>query len=205
MRVITAITPQVKDAKRCNIFLDGEFFCGMTLEAVMKNRLRVGTSVTEEQLEQIQLQNERSAALDKALNHLTASVKTVKQIRDFLRDKGYTPAVINYVVDKLKEYGFLSDEDYARRFTETYSNKKGVKLMRVELRRKGVAEEIVDGVLDDVGSQAEAAAVLAKKYMKGKEADQKTVQKLYRHLLSKGFTYDDARTAVLSVTNEDLE
>lgn len=205
MRVITAITPQVKDAKRCNIFLDGEFFCGMTLEAVMKNRLRVGTSVTEEQLEQIQLQNERSAALDKALNHLTASVKTVKQIRDFLRDKGYTPAVINYVVDKLKEYGFLSDEDYARRFTETYSNKKGVKLMRVELRRKGVAEEIVDGVLDDVGSQAEAAAVLAKKYMKGKDADLKTVQKLYRHLLSKGFTYDDARTAVMSVTNEDLE
>lgn len=205
MRVITAITPQVKDAKRCNIFLDGEFFCGMTLEAVMKNRLRVGASVTEEQLEQIQLQNERSAALDKALNHLTASVKTVKQIRDFLRDKGYTPTVINYVVDKLKEYGFLSDEDYARRFTETYSNKKGVKLMRVELRRKGVAEEIVDGVLDDVGSQAEAAAVLAKKYMKGKEADLKTVQKLYRHLLSKGFTYDDARTAVMSVTNEDLE
>lgn len=205
MRVITAITPQVKDAKRCNIFLDGEFFCGMTLEAVMKNRLRVGTSVTEEQLEQIQLQNERSAALDKALNHLTASVKTVKQIRDFLRDKGYTPAVINYVVDKLKEYGFLSDEDYARRFTETYSSKKGVKLMRVELRRKGVAEEIVDGVLDDVGSQVEAAVVLAKKYMKGKEADLKTVQKLYRHLLSKGFTYDDARTAVLSVTNEDLE
>ena len=29
MKKITAITPQVKDKKRVNIFLDGEFYCGL--------------------------------------------------------------------------------------------------------------------------------------------------------------------------------
>ena len=37
MKIITEITPQVKNPKRCSIFLDGEFFCGMALETVMKN------------------------------------------------------------------------------------------------------------------------------------------------------------------------
>lgn len=33
---ITAITPQVKDKTRCNIFIDGRFYCGLTLEAAVK-------------------------------------------------------------------------------------------------------------------------------------------------------------------------
>ena len=38
-------------------------------------------------------------------------------------------------------------------------------------------------------------------------ADIKTVQKLYRHLLSKGFTYDDAKSAVekIKINNDEIE
>ena len=118
MKIITEITPQVKNPKRCSIFLDGEFFCGMALETVMKNRLKVGMSVTKEELEQIQHDSERTAALDKAMTFLSGSVKTEKQTRDYLKDKGYTYAVINYVADKLKENGLLNDGYYAKRFAE---------------------------------------------------------------------------------------
>jgi hypothetical protein len=60
--MITDITPQVKSASRCNIFLDGEFFCGMSLETVMKNRLKVGSRVDERTLERIQLESEMHTA-----------------------------------------------------------------------------------------------------------------------------------------------
>ena len=79
MNEITAITPQVKDKRRCNIYLDGRFCCGLTLEAAVENRLKVGQTVTEEQLAEIQLESEKSTAFDKALNHISATRKTEKE------------------------------------------------------------------------------------------------------------------------------
>ena len=76
MSEITAITPQVKDKTRCNIFVDGRFYCGLTLEAAVKNRLKAGQTIDPDRLGEIQLESERSTALDKALHFIAASQKT---------------------------------------------------------------------------------------------------------------------------------
>ena len=44
-----------------------------------------------------------------------------------------------------------------------------------------------------------------KKYMKNKVIDRSTIEKLYRHLISKGYTYDVVRRAVSVATSEDVE
>ena len=76
---ITAITPQVKDKRRCNVYIDGRFYCGLTLETVMKNRLKVGQIITPERLSEMQLESEKNTAFDKALTHISATQKTEKQ------------------------------------------------------------------------------------------------------------------------------
>ena len=85
MNEITAITPQVKDKTRCNIYIDGRFYCGMSLETTIKNRLKVGQIVSLEKLSLMQLESEKSTALDKALTHISATRKTEKQVCDFLK------------------------------------------------------------------------------------------------------------------------
>ena len=105
MAEITGITPQVKDKTRCNIEVDGRFYCGMKLETVMKNRLKVGACVDGESLSRLQLESEKTTALDKALTHISASMKTEMQIRVFLRKKGYLNDVCDYVVEKMREIG----------------------------------------------------------------------------------------------------
>ena len=114
MNEITAITPQIKDKRRCNVYIDGRFCCGLTLEATVKNRLKVGQIVSAEQLAEIQLESEKNTAFDKALTHISATQKTEKQVRDFLSGKGYLSAVIDYVVEKMRSYNFLDDEAYAK-------------------------------------------------------------------------------------------
>jgi regulatory protein len=161
--------------------------------------------IEEQTLVNIQLDSEKQTALDKAMTYLTASVKTEKQVCDYLSGKGYTQAVTDYVCEKLNGYGFLSDEDYARRYVETYSKSKGVRLIKTELKRKGVSDEDMQGAIEDIQGQSETAAAIAEKYMRGKVVDIKTVQKLYRHLLSKGFTYDDAKSAVEKIKLNDDE
>lgn len=195
---ITAITAQVKDKTRCNIYIDGRFCCGLTMETVVKNRLKVGKIVSAEELSAMQLESEKNTAFDKALTFLSATRKTEKEIRLHLSKKGYLPAVIDYVVEKLREYGFINDEEYAEAYTESASKKKGGRLIRMELKNKGLSEEAIENALSelDEGQELETAKGILEKYMRGKTADKATLQKAYRHLMSKGFDYDTAKAAI---------
>lgn len=198
MNEITSITPQAKDKRRCNIYIDGRFYCGLTLETTVKNRLKVGQIITPERLSEIQLQSEKETALNKALTHLSATRKTEKQIRTFLEGKGYLSAVSDYVVEKLREYRFLDDGEYAEAYVEYAAKRKGGRLIRMELRGKGVADEDIDAALQTLDTQAEtvAATEILQKYMRGKVSDTQTLQKAYRYLMGKGFDYETAKAAL---------
>ena len=125
MAEITDIAPQVKDKERCNIYVDGRFYCGLKLETAIKYRLKAGQHIELSVLDEIQLENEKSQALDKAMTHLTHSMKTEKEMRDFLKKKGYVEAVADHVCGKLKEYALLDDAEYSRRYIESAGKSKG--------------------------------------------------------------------------------
>ena len=199
---ITAITPQKHDPKRCNIEVDGRFFCGMQLITVMEHRLKAGAVVTEEELSRLQLEGEKQTALDKALTHISASMKTEREIRDFLRRKGYLQAVSDHVVEKMKGYGYLDDAAYAKAYAESAGRRKGGRLIRMELLKKGVPDEAVSAALEGV-EEADAAHAALEKYMRGKSCDRKTMQKAYAHLLSRGFSYDTAKDALAAFFTEE--
>ena len=198
MNEITAITPQIKDKRRCNVYVDGRFCCGLTLEATVKNRLKVGQCISPERLAEIQLESEKNTAFDKALTHISATQKTEKQVRTFLEGKGYLPAVIEYVVEKLRSYNFLNDGQYAEAYVESLSKRKGSKLLRMELRGKGVSDAEIDAALDTLPAEREmeTARALLEKYMRGKVCDKATLQKAYRYLLGKGYDYEVIKSAL---------
>lgn len=198
MNEITAITPQIKDKTRCNIYIDGRFCCGLSLETTVKNRLKVGQTVEPQRLAEIQLDSEKSVAFDKALTHLSATRKTEKQIREFLSSKGYLSAVIEYVVEKLRSYSFLDDGAYAEAYVEQAVKRKGARLIRMELKSKGIGEREIEEALDALDGESElrAATEILEKYMRGKNADRETLQKGYRYLISKGYDYDTAKGAL---------
>ena len=198
MNEITSITPQIKDKTRCNIYIDGRFCCGLTLEATVKNRLKVGQTIDPVRLAEIQLESEKNTALDKALTHVSAMRKTEKQVRDFLAGKGYLPAVVDYVIEKMRGYNFLNDSEYAEAYVEFAGVKKGGRLIKMELRAKGVAEEEIDAALQNLDgeTQEQAASAILQKYMRHKTADKETLAKAFRYLMGKGFDYETARAAL---------
>lgn len=198
MDEITAITPQVKDKRRCNIYVDGRFCCGLTLEATVKNRLKVGQTISQERLSEIQLESEKQTALDKALTHLSATRKTEKDIRKFLRDKGYLSAVEDFVVEKLRSYNFVNDGEYAESYVESAAKRKGSRLIRMELKNKGISEQEIESAMELLGSEQEeeTAKEILQKYMRGKSVDLQTLQKAFRYLMSKGFSYETAKSAI---------
>ena len=207
MNEITAITPQTKDKTRCNIFINGKFYCGLSLETAVKNRLKVGQRVSPSYLAKLQMECEKQKALDKALTHVSVSRKTEKQVREFLRKKGYLSIVCDYVIEKMRDYNFVNDVDYAQAYVDSAVKKKGGRLIRLELKRKGVAEEDVDCALESVDAQTEidTATGILQKYMRGKVADKETLHKAFRYLMGKGFDYEIVKSALSAFGDLDEE
>ena len=205
MAEITSIEPQKKDKNRCSIFIDGRFYCGLTLQAAVKYRLKAGMHVDKPFLDEIQLETEKNTALDKALTHISAAQKTEKQVKEYLEGKGYLPAVVEYVLGKMREYGFLDDGSYAENYAHAAVKRKGVRLIRLELKSKGVAEEHISAATEGLEGEEETAGRLLEKYMRGKSCDRATLYKAFRYLLGKGFEYETARAALSAFGDTEEE
>lgn len=204
MKTITDIKPQIKTPTRCNIYLDNVFYIGLELETVMRNHLKIGMQIEPSALDQIQSESEIIRAFDKALSFISISKKTKKQVRQHLEKKGYTQITIDAVIEKMQNYSFVDDGEYAEDYARSYSKNKGKLLIARELRQKGVSEEDMSVALENIGDETDSAVKIAEKYLKNKQKDKQNILKCYKYLLSKGFSYDTAKTAVERIgTNED--
>ena len=195
MSQITSIEQQKKDKTRCSVYVDGAFYCGLKIEIAIKHHLKAGMEIEKSRLDKIQLDNEKIQATEKAMNHLSATLKTKKQMSDFLAGKGYTQAVIDYVIQKLEGYGYIDDYAYCRAYVGSVSG-KGKAALRAALIRRGAAREAIDAALDETDENEDEALAVARKYLRGKDITRETLNKALRHLIARGYGYDVAKSAI---------
>jgi regulatory protein len=150
MPIITSLTVQTKNKNRCNLFLDGEFFAGISTETAMKNRLKVGMEVDEKFVSEVILESEKNQALAKATEYITKYLKTKYQVKDYIVRKGYSEEIAWYCVDKLKEYNYIDDIEYSKRFIESQSKNNGKKMLEYKLMMKGVKKQDIDDAYSGV-------------------------------------------------------
>lgn len=197
MQKITDIQPQKRNKSRVNVYVDGEYVLALELLTVMKLGLKIGTEVTETQLAEAALDTEQSVALERAMNYIARGRKTSFQLRKYLTDKEYAPAVVNYVMDKMKYYGYIDDKAYAQAYVEQNSQSKGARRVKQELIQRGIklseAEEVSEQERD---FSLDNATRLAERYMRGKNCDIKTIVKLQRYLVSRGYDFDIVNSVV---------
>ena len=202
MAEITSIEPQVKDKNRCNVYVDGRFYCGIKLEVAIKYHLKAGMHIEKSQLDEIQLETEKSQAVDKAMTHLSATMKTERQMRDFLSGKGYTEAVCDYVIERLQYYKFIDDYAYCRAYVSSVHG-KGRRAIEADLIKRKASREAISAVLEEFDESDDEAFELLNKYLRGKEINKQNLLKGYKYLLSKGFSYDTAQSAMEKFNLED--
>lgn len=204
MSEITNLEVQKKDDRRVNLYLDDKFYAGVSIELVMKHHLKKGMEIGKDELDELVLEDEKGKALDKAVKYISSTLKTTKQIRDYLKKKEYNPQTIDYVIDKMQEYKYLDDETYAKAFISTYSGKYGKLKLVSALKSKGVSDKIIDNVLcaDDLKMENSIEST-ANKYLKNKPRTSETYMKLSRFLYSRGYEYDDIKSLINELKGEE--
>lgn len=199
---ITKIEIQKKNKQRINLYIDNEFYCGLSLETIMKNHLKEGQIVTKEGLDYLITQTERENALSRAVGYISKSQKSKKQVIEYLQKKGYDEETSFYVISKLEEYHFVDDELFAKNYIKYKNKTNGSKKIKMELKQKGVEEDLVNSAIEDYASDRDSIEFVANKYLKNKVKDLKTKQKAYRHLLSRGYGYEDINFVLNKIFTE---
>ncbi len=202
MSEITLVEPQKKDKTRCNVYVDGVFYCGIKLEVAVKYHLKSGMPVDRARLDEIQLETEKSQALDKAIAHLSATMKTERQIKDFLTKKGYTEAVCGYVLEKLKYHNLVDDYSYCRAYVQSVKG-KGKRALYADLIKRGADKSAIGQALDEVEEDDGEALAVLEKYMRGKQPTKENTLKGLKYLIARGFEYETAKSALIKFGGED--
>ena len=204
MSKITEISYQKQNKNRCNLYVDGEFFAGISLETVLLHRLKVGTECDKATLENIIIENDKHEALLKATAYVSKTLKTKRQVKDYLIKKGYSEEIAYHVIDKLKEYGYVNDQEYSKRYIESVSKSQGKRLIEYKLMMKGVKkEEIENAYAASESDDFSNAKAVAEKHIKNKEKTKENIAKTYRYLIGRGFSYEQANYAVSELSKED--
>lgn len=133
---------------------------------------------------------EQTSLYERAVAYILNMPKTEKQMRQWYARKTTDNVLINNDIERLKEYNFINDVEYARMFVEAKKTKMGVGMIRNKLRLNGILPEIIEQSISSVGNQLEFALSCVAKYMRTKDKTPENKSKLFRWLLGKGIAYE---------------
>ena len=197
---ITDIKQQVKRADRYSIFVDGKYAFSFSESELLASKLRIGQEFTETEVEELKDRAIIDKGYDMALNLIIRRPRSEWELRDYLKRKKYDPTVSGYVLDRLKQRGYVDDMDFARRWVENRRLLKATSKRRLmqELRQKRVAYEIIHSVLeaDETDEQQVLRDLIERKRTKYQDD-----LKLMQYLVRQGYNYADIKST-LSEINE---
>lgn len=191
MHTITALTSQQRRTNRVNVFLDGEYAFSLALDVAA--RLRVGDSLSAEQIAALQAADAVVRGKEQAVGLISRRPRSVAEIARYLNQKGYDAAAVDTIVADLQRVDLLNDDAFARYWVEqreTFRPRSHLAL-RQELMQKGVARDLITLVLADVDEETAAyRAAEPKARQWARLPEQAFQQKLGQFLLRRGFQYD---------------
>ena len=193
--ILTDITMTKKG--RCALFVDGEFLFSAHPDIFFATGWKKVREVTVEELEELRMASEERTAKDKALDLLSYSARTSRQLYEKLARKS-DPEAAAAAVERMEELGLVDDADYARRFVADNLNLKdwGLRRIEQELRAKGVDQQHVDAAIEELDYDGgERLAEILRRKGKPIPTEQKERNALINRWLRQGYDYEEIKAA----------
>ena len=203
---ITALESQKKDPSRVSVYVDGLFYCGVSVNNIAKYSLYAGKDVEEKTLENMKFTELVDRFFDRAISFLERAPKTEKQVKQYIKELAFKKKgkwfeelnnedfgkISEIVLGKLNEYQYLYDKRYAELFVSSRMRTKprGKDILLMELIVKGVSKEIASEVIDNLVE--DEYGLLKQTYYKKYKDEKITMEdrKKIDFLRRKGFNWD---------------
>ncbi|MFN7948131.1 MAG: regulatory protein RecX [Blastocatellia bacterium] len=136
--------------------------------------------------------------LARAFRLLAAKPRSEAVLRERLLEKAWAEAeIVDRVINRLKELGYLNDEQFAASYATSKLTTKplGRTRLRRDLHRKKVSSQAAEQALDEVYAERSEEELIDKAIAKrirlrGRPQTREETKKLFDYLLRLGFGYD---------------
>jgi regulatory protein len=202
--VITAIEAVKTSTRTVNIHLDSGQGFRITKEVVLQAGLRPGLTLTADQVRDLLNRDALERTYVRALHFLSYRPRSESEVRRYLARRETPSEILHSIAERLKREGLIDDDAFARFWVENRStfSPRGQRLLRQELRSKGLASSVIEENLPQ-DEEESAYAAAAKRARALAQADWETFcRKLLPFLQRRGFAYDTAKGAVARLWKE---
>ncbi len=198
------VTKVVKKRSKVTVYFDNEESLVIPYELFLKNTLFVDDILTEIELSKLKDKVEVYKIKQSSFVYLSGRNHSKYELKLKLLKKNYNKQLIELILSDLEALNYLDDREFAKQYINAKLKKnKGIRLIKLELSKKGVKREIIEEVsakfLDDPRMK-EAAKFLSEKKLKILQRKDQTnlqiKQKLFSFLSNKGFTPEIVKEAI---------
>jgi regulatory protein len=151
MSKITALKANKRSGEQVNMFLDGKFAVKIDTETVTKKGLKVGEEISENRIQELTEDAGLARGMNIAYRFLSYRPRSEAEMKERLRRRGLDGSKIEIIINKLKEQKLLDDTAFAQFWKENRDTfrPRSQRMTRLELKKKGVADEIIKETTDD--------------------------------------------------------
>lgn len=154
----------------------------------------------------------RERTMNRAVKLLAAKPRSVGELRERLLEKNWTnEAIVDRVIEKLSEYKYLDDRQFASDLAVSKLRQKpqGKRRLLQALSQKKLSKENVDSAIQTAFEKLPEAdlidrAIEKRLRLKGKPETLEEKKKFFDHLMRQGFDYGLIREKMAAIANVDL-
>src|SRR6185503_9197017 len=129
-----------------------------------------------------------------------------------LEGRGATSAIVDEVIARLREYGYLDDAKFAQSYASLRLRERpiGRRRLQRDLWLKKVDKQTVESALDEVFESTPEddlidRAIAKRIRLRGKPKTREEAKKLFDHLLRQGFEFELVSEKVRSISKHDAD
>lgn len=145
----------------------------------------------------------RDRTFQRAVKLLAARPRSIAELRERLLHGRATKPVVEAVITRLREYGYLDDERFALGYGSSQVRQRPVGRLRLQrdLMLKKVNRDVADEALDAIFAETPEAELIDRAIekrirLRGAPRTQAEAKKLFDHLLRQGFALELVREKV---------
>lgn len=216
---ITKISQQSRRKDRFSIYIDEKYVFSLNDFQLASSGLRLGKELTKAEVEEFATESQFGKMYERSLNFISYRSRSKREIEDYLKrtflypkpktyidkdsqrqfkkvevDADKIKNLIERIMERLTAKGHIDDQAFAKAWVTNrqLTKKTSLRKLEVELKVKGIAEDIIATVLQnsEIDEKQNLEDVIIKKQRLKRYQDDK---KLIPLLLRQGFNYDDIK------------
>ena len=186
-----------------NVFLSSGEVITLDERVITENELLLKKELDKELYDKVTRENRIYELVDISIKYISVRLRSVNEIKDYLKKKEENIELIDVAVDKLIRLGYLNDDKFTKAFIKDKLNftSMGDYKIRMELQRFGVSYEIIEdnmSLIDENLLDDKIKKIIDKDIRTNKKYSGANLKnKIYNHLVSAGYS----KEKVISVLN----